>query len=229
MREEQTGSDQALSELRNRLADGLARARLSKTQLGVKAGLARTTVYEALRADGPLPSPETVAALAKALRLPVDELLDLRRRAVAVSVDIAGPGRPLSEWDPHDLEVHPAGVAAGGNASRMRLRRVLPSYVTRHHDQVLAEVVREAAAGFSQMVVLIGTSSTGKTRACWEAVQPLAGSGWRLWHPFDPTRAEAALEDLHRAQLGQPVPVSDEQLVAMLVERARSEGLQLTG
>ena len=31
------------------------------------------------------------------------------------------------------------------------------------------------------------------------------------------------------AQLGQPVPVSDEQLVAMLVERARSEGLQLTG
>ena len=31
------------------------------------------------------------------------------------------------------------------------------------------------------------------------------------------------------ARLGQPAPVSDEQLVAMLVERARSEGLQLTG
>ncbi|MET9109620.1 hypothetical protein [Streptomyces zhihengii] len=44
----------------------------------------------------------------------------------------------------------------------------------------------------------MGTSSTGKTRACWQAVQPLAEKGWRLWHPFDPTRVEAALEDLHR-------------------------------
>ncbi|MEU5002632.1 hypothetical protein [Streptomyces sp. NPDC021622] len=43
----------------------------------------------------------------------------------------------------------------------------------------------------------MGGSSTGKTRACWEAVQPLSGK-WRLWHPFDPDRAEAALEDLHR-------------------------------
>jgi hypothetical protein len=37
------------------------------------------------------------------------------------------------------------------------------------------------------------------------------------------------VERVESAQLGQPVPVSDEQLVAMLVERARSEGLQLTG
>ncbi|MFE7099292.1 tetratricopeptide repeat protein, partial [Streptomyces erythrochromogenes] len=50
------------------------------------------------------------------------------------------------------------------------------------------------------MLVLVGTSSTGKTRACWEAVQPLAGEGWRLWHPFDPTRADAALADLERVQ-----------------------------
>lgn len=48
------------------------------------------------------------------------------------------------------------------------------------------------------MVVLVGTSSTGKTRACWEAVQPLADKGWRLWHPFDLTRADAALEDLKK-------------------------------
>ncbi|MFF4054062.1 transposase [Streptomyces chartreusis] len=37
------------------------------------------------------------------------------------------------------------------------------------------------------------------------------------------------VEPVESAQLGQPVPVSDEQLVAMLVERVRSEGLQLTG
>ncbi|PWI46210.1 IS256 family transposase [Streptomyces sp. ICBB 8177] len=37
------------------------------------------------------------------------------------------------------------------------------------------------------------------------------------------------VESAESAESGQPVPVSDEQLVAMLVERARSEGLQLTG
>jgi hypothetical protein len=50
------------------------------------------------------------------------------------------------------------------------------------------------------MVVLVGSSSTGKTRACWEAVHPLADRGWRLWHPFVPTRADAALADLVHAQ-----------------------------
>ncbi|WP_405959393.1 hypothetical protein OG239_41830 (plasmid) [Streptomyces sp. NBC_00868] len=63
---------------------------------------------------------------------------------------------------------------------------------------MLADAVQSACDGRSQMVVLVGSSSTGKTRACWEAVQPLAGLGWRLWHPFDPTRAAAALEDLYR-------------------------------
>ncbi|MFK0156699.1 hypothetical protein ACIQVK_32120 [Streptomyces sp. NPDC090493] len=37
------------------------------------------------------------------------------------------------------------------------------------------------------------------------------------------------VESAESAQSGPSVPVSDEQLVAMLVERARSEGLQLTG
>jgi hypothetical protein len=37
------------------------------------------------------------------------------------------------------------------------------------------------------------------------------------------------VEPVESAESGQPAPVSDEQLVAMLVERARSEGLQLTG
>jgi putative transposase len=37
------------------------------------------------------------------------------------------------------------------------------------------------------------------------------------------------VEPVESAQPGQTVSVSDEQLVAMLVERARAEGLQLTG
>ncbi|MFE1876791.1 tetratricopeptide repeat protein [Streptomyces sp. NPDC059496] len=66
----------------------------------------------------------------------------------------------------------------------------------RAHDLALAEAVEAVAAGDSRMLILVGSSSTGKTRACWEAVQPLAAQGWWLWHPYDPTRAEAALADL---------------------------------
>ncbi|MFJ7073459.1 hypothetical protein [Streptomyces sp. NPDC098781] len=86
---------------------------------------------------------------------------------------------------------------AGGQNER---ETVLPGYVCREHDRVLAEVVREAAQGRSRLVMLVGSSSTGKTRACWEAVQPLGSWGWRLWHPFAPMRAEAALAGLREVQ-----------------------------
>ncbi|MEU9671459.1 helix-turn-helix domain-containing protein [Streptomyces bobili] len=195
---EQNGNSPALTELRRQLADGLARARLNQTQLASRAGLGRTTVSEALSSAKPVPSKATVAALARALNLPVQELLALQRTAAGESgtVPTGGPGRPIAEWDPHQLEVHPAGPDRA--ASDSAAARVLPGYVTREHDRVLAKAVRDAAAGRSGIVALVGTSSTGKTRACWEAVQPLAKKGWRLWHPFDPTRARAALEDLHR-------------------------------
>ncbi|MER6108741.1 tetratricopeptide repeat protein [Streptomyces hirsutus] len=115
-------------------------------------------------------------------------------------------GRPIEEWDPHDLEVHPASAVPEPDPERSGLigmnrpDRVpsLPSYVRRPHDEELAAVIAATANGYSRMVVLVGSSSTGKTRACWEAVQPLVVEGWRLWHPFDPTRAEAVLADLER-------------------------------
>ncbi|MFD0382277.1 hypothetical protein ACFQ2B_07035 [Streptomyces stramineus] len=187
----------ALIELRKRLADGLARAGLNKTQLATRAELGRTTVQEAFQAGKPAPSAETVVALARVLRLPDQQLLDLRHVA-AGDTDPAlggddGPGKPITEWDPHDLEVHPAGVGSGAVP-----QRALSGYVPRGHDRILTDAALEAAQGNSRMLVLVGTSSTGKTRACWEAIQPLATRGWRLWHPFDPTRAEAALDDLER-------------------------------
>ncbi|MFE3196813.1 hypothetical protein [Embleya sp. NPDC059237] len=108
-----------------------------------------------------------------------------------------GVGRPIEAWHPHDLEVHPAGTPRMTGRSG-RDDAALPGYVERAHDRALAETVRAVAAGRSALVVLVGSSSTGKTRACWEAVQPLADRGWWLWHPSDPTRAEAALADLAR-------------------------------
>ncbi|MGW7256535.1 hypothetical protein [Streptomyces sp. NPDC054834] len=97
--------------------------------------------------------------------------------------------RLISECHPLDLEVHHAiHVAAEEDA--------LPAYVPREHDAYLQHNVDAARGGKSQLCVLVGESSTGKTRACWEAIQALAADGWRLWHPFDPTRAEAALAGL---------------------------------
>ncbi|MFI6415285.1 hypothetical protein [Streptomyces sp. NPDC050585] len=189
--------DSALQELRRRLEVGLARGQLTKTDLVARTRLSRTVVQQAFQAGGPVPSARTVTALAGPLKLPVQELLELRRIADSgASGERPGPGRPIGQWDPYALEVHPAGTAQHGPA--LPGKRLLPGYVPRDHDRVLAQAVEQAQRGRSQMVVLVGESSTGKTRACWEAVQPLADLGWRLWHPFDPTRATAALDDLHR-------------------------------
>ncbi|MFJ5776083.1 helix-turn-helix transcriptional regulator [Streptomyces sp. NPDC093094] len=188
----------ALTELRRRLTDGLAALGISQTQLAARAQLGRTTVSEALSPNKPVPSAQTSAALARTLKLPVPELLELQRTAGGQpnTVTPGGPGRPIGEWEPHDPEVHPAGPGGPASGSGIPAERALPGYVRREHDRVPAEAVEGAAAGRSRIVILVGSSSTGKTRACWEAVQPLAERGWLLWHPFDPTRAQAVLEDL---------------------------------
>ncbi|MEU3317385.1 hypothetical protein ABZ743_32570 [Streptomyces sp. NPDC006662] len=125
----------------------------------------------------------------------------------------AAVGRPVSQLDPFDLEVHHSvdvipthrfregwtvhydtGLTSSRPMDPPPLSALTP-YVVRTHDRLLRDVVRRAEAGQSGMAMLVGGSSCGKTRACWEAVQSL-GEGWRLWHPFDPTRPEAALADI---------------------------------
>ncbi|MFJ7204050.1 helix-turn-helix domain-containing protein [Streptomyces sp. NPDC098789] len=197
----------ALAELRARLLDGRDKAGLSMTQWAARAGVGRSTLYGAFKGAEP-PSGRVVAALAKPLRLPVDPLLDLRRRAGAgpgeppdAGAVPVGVGRPIAECDPIDLEVHPSADPVGLRSPGSRGAAgsgALPGYVRREHDAVLRRAVDAAADGTSAMVALVGSSSTGKTRACWEAVQPLARHGWRLWHPYDPSRAGAALADIER-------------------------------
>ncbi len=109
--------------------------------------------------------------------------------------DVTVAGRPLEEvTDPFVLEVHrpvqPEDAPPG--------LPVLPPYVPREHDQVLGQVVRAAAEGRSGIAVLVGGSSTGKTRACWEVLALLRDRDppWRLWHPIDPSRLDAALTEL---------------------------------
>jgi hypothetical protein len=110
------------------------------------------------------------------------------------------PGRPLAEvTNPFDLEVHPP-VRAEDTTQRVD---ELPTYVQRGHDALLAEIVRAAIDGRSGMAVLVGGSSTGKTRACWEILEELRiqrpdipNGWWRLWHPLAPSHVEAALRGL---------------------------------
>ncbi|WP_280470584.1 ATP-binding protein [Nocardia farcinica] len=90
------------------------------------------------------------------------------------------PGVPLGEvLDPFALEVHES-ITTPTTADV----KDPPFYVRRAHDDRLGEVVAQAAAGTSGIAVLLGDSSTGKTRALWEALAPLrARGGWRLWVP----------------------------------------------
>jgi hypothetical protein len=111
-------------------------------------------------------------------------------RAVPGGVDVEVPvrGRFVAELRDEEAfdewEVHrPVEVTAA-------VPGVLPLYVRRAHDGVLRSVVAQAAGGESRMVVLVGESSSGKTRACWEAVAELP-AGWRLWHPLDPSPVQA--------------------------------------
>ena len=137
-----------------------------------------------------------VTVLARAARWDDPDDAVRRARDMWVAAGMATPvGVLLAEvTDPFALEVHrpvqPDREQAG--------LPDLPWYLQREHDAALAGMVTAAAQGRSQIAVLVGGSSTGKTRACWEALHPLRDQPgpWRLWHPIDPTRPDAALRDL---------------------------------
>ncbi|MEV0444442.1 hypothetical protein AB0I84_05565 [Streptomyces spectabilis] len=116
-------------------------------------------------------------------------------RRMWFAAQLAQPlGSPVVDLDPFALEVHRA-ISVPGERSLPRL----PAYVPRDHDAALGDLVDRATGGESLMVTLVGESSTGKTRACWEVLRRLP-QGWRVWHPFDPTRPDAAL--VHLAEVG---------------------------
>jgi tetratricopeptide (TPR) repeat protein len=100
-------------------------------------------------------------------------------------------GKPIGDYTALELEVHPAIELADQTESGSRL----PQYVVRAHDTRLRKIIEAAGRGISRVAVMVGGSSTGKTRACWEAIQALPKS-WRVWHPIDPTRPEAALAEI---------------------------------
>ncbi|MEW2524205.1 helix-turn-helix domain-containing protein [Streptomyces sp. NPDC047071] len=200
------GRGTAGSDLHGRLRElheesGLSLREIAQRLEAAGAPLGKSTIERALRDPAPaLPqalqlADALIGALPDAAReAATQEVLQAAHAAAtppAVQGEAPHAARSISQWDPLDLEVHravrPASTAVG---------QALPGYVLRAHDRALARLVSAAAEGTSGMAVLVGSSSTGKTRACWEAVRPLAPKGWRLWHPVDPTRADAALRGL---------------------------------
>ena len=109
------------------------------------------------------------------------------------AVPVGLVGEPVRDQNPIDLEVH-AAIDSGAMAAGLD---VLPTYIRREHDDWLTEIVADAVDGSSKLAVLVGNSSTGKTRACWEAIQILPPE-WRLWHPIQPSRPDAAVKALKK-------------------------------
>ena len=129
---------------------------------------------------------------------------DWRRRYGDLEQDYDTAARPRQDTpagyllaqvsDPFALEVHQPVQPD----SALQNLPMLPPYVPREHDTELERAVQAAAEGSSKIAVLVGGSSTGKTRACWEALRLLRDQrpGWRLWHPINPSRPYAALREL---------------------------------
>ncbi|GEM_PF-2099331 len=166
---------------------GIPLSHLIDSQSGARQDVFRRRVQASLVTQ-PFADPGTLGQLVeRSLR----ELAARRARTVAP----ATAGRLLAAvTDPFVLEVH-RPVQPGDRRPGLP---VLPPYVAREHDRELARVVRPAAEGASGIAVLVGGSSTGKTRACWEALGLLRDlpQPWRLWHPIGPSRPEAALREL---------------------------------
>ena len=91
-------------------------------------------------------------------------------------------GRPAAAWDPVDLDVHE--VMGGGP---------LPRYFRRPHDDVL-DALLDPEVKRSRLVAIRGGSSTGKSRAAYEATAKGRLATWRLEYPLNAADLEALLK-----------------------------------
>jgi hypothetical protein len=114
--------------------------------------------------------------------------------ALPAAATVPVRGRLAGLWDPVGLGVHQ--VIGGGP---------MPTYIRRSHDELLAAVL-DPAVPSSRLLVLRGGSSTGKTRAAYQAVLGRLAD-WQLDYPQDPgtlaTRLDAGIPERTVLWLGE--------------------------
>ncbi|UIX30417.1 tetratricopeptide repeat protein [Streptomyces sp. GQFP] len=149
--------------------------------------------------------------------------------ALAAFLSTAGTaelGIPIAAADPFGLEIHEA-IAAGDDTQGSPL----PRYFRRPFDDAIEVAVDQARTGQSVIKILLGDSSTGKSRAAYEAIQRLPEE-WRLWHPVGQDdllgsldsvapRTVLWLNEINRYLLSGNT-VRDEQVAGRLAELLRN-------
>jgi hypothetical protein len=105
------------------------------------------------------------------------------------------PAVPVANLDPHDLGVHVATLPSGSRHGGQALG--LTPYFERAHDAALrAEIGRAAAGGLSVLALLVGDSTTGKTRALYEALNGHEEvRRWPMLRPADAEELRALLSE----------------------------------
>jgi TPR repeat protein len=113
--------------------------------------------------------------------------------------------------DPRQLGVHPAirVAAPGDQPGHGRRLPELPPYVPRDVDEEVRGAILDAA-GHGGLVVLVGGSSTGKTRTAYEAVRAELPD-WRLLHPADPAEFAAAVAARRLPRVGVVIWLDEAQ------------------
>jgi tetratricopeptide (TPR) repeat protein len=104
---------------------------------------------------------------------------ELRPKPTAAEADSALFAAPVGRWSPFSLGVHRAITV---NGSRAIGPAPLTPYISRRHDAQLRRLLTGCQT--SVMAVLVGESSTGKTRSMLEAVRACVPD-WPLSHPVD--------------------------------------------
>ncbi|NUW37341.1 hypothetical protein HTZ77_38980 [Nonomuraea sp. SMC257] len=165
----------ALQELRA----GRSYTSLNKTAAG---RLPKSTVSDLL--TNGRPTAETLEVFLRACQAPRETWRawqQARERALSTSGPVPAGLIRVSQADPRRLGVHAAIDAPGAQGD-------LPTYVERDTDTapngVRALISKAAADGRGGLVVLVGSSSVGKTRSAYEAINLLLPTWW-LAHPAD--------------------------------------------
>lgn len=100
------------------------------------------------------------------------------------------PAMTIRRWDPIALGVHPA-IALDERAVVPGLSPQLPTYVQRDHDRLLRRLLEHPESPV--FVMLVGTSSAGKTRSALEAVKSCLPD-WQLLYPLTVSDLLSSLE-----------------------------------